>query len=188
MDMKSQKTFIGAVLTVFGGYFSGVITVLLRGVTESDLVARYLAAETRTDWLGAFLAGPFYVLLTLCCGVFLFGWLMVLPVVFYKSYGLGYTAGLFLACYGAKGFLPLGLCIFPSAAAESLLLIRSARDALPQSFSLFQGLRDGVSPCFFQGLKAYLLRSLVVFQCSAFVLLWDLFLSPLILSGIRDML
>ena len=187
ITMESNRTFLGAAVTVFAGYLSGVITVLLRGVKNGDLVLQYLNSQTETNWLRAFGAGPLYVLLVFCCGVFLFGWLVALPLVFYKSYGLGYTAGLFLAVYGAKGFLPLGLCVFPSAAAECLLLIRAARDALPLSFSLFRGWKGDTTP-FFQDLKPYFLRSLVIVQCSSFVLLWDLFLSPLILSGIRDLL
>lgn len=186
--MGSKKTFIAAAATVFGGYLSGVLTVLLRGGADTSLVLRYLNSETETNWLRAFESGPLYVLLVFCCGVFFFGWLTALPLVFYKTYGLGYTAGLFLAAYGTKGFLPLGLCLFPSAAAECLLLIRAARDALPQSFALFRGLKGGDAASFFQGIKSYFLRSLVIFQCSAFVLLWDLFLAPLILSGIRDLL
>ena len=184
--MGSNKTFLAAAVTVFAGYLSGVITVLVRG-GEGNLVLQYLNSQTETDWLRAFGTGPLYVLLVFCCGVFLFGWLIALPLIFYKSYGLGYTAGLFLAVYGTKGFLPLGLCVFPSAMAECLLLIRAARDALPLSFSFFRGWNGNVTP-FFQDLKPYFLRSLVIFQCSSFVLLWDLFLSPLILSGIREML
>ncbi len=185
--MKSKITFIAGAVTVFVGYLSGILTVLLQGNVDGDLVRRYLSAELGTDWLRAFETGPLYVLLVFFCGVFLFGWLAAFPLVFYKSYGLGYSAGLLLAVYGAKGFLPLGLCLFPSGAAECLLLIRAARDAVPQSYALFRGLQ-GDSTLFFAGLKGYLLRSLVIIQCSSFVLLWDLFLSPLILSGIRDML
>ncbi len=185
--MNSDRTFIAGAVTVFLGYLSGVLTVLLRGDGELSLVTQYLTSPPQTNWLRAFESGPLYVLLVLCCGVFFFGWLISLPLVFFKSYGLGYTAGLFLAVYGAKGFLPLGLCLFPSAMAECLLLIRAVRDALPLSFSLFRGW-NGDASSFFQRLKSYLLRSLVIFQCSAFVLLWDLFLSPLILSGIRDFL
>lgn len=185
--MGSNKTFLAAAVTVFAGYLSGVLTVLFRGGVDTALVLQYLNSETEANWLRAFGTGPLYVLLVFCCGVFLLGWLIALPLVFYKTYGLGYTAGLFLSVYGTKGFLPLGLCLFPSAAAECLLLIRAARDALPQSFLLFRGFKGDATP-FFQGIKSYFLRSLVIFQCSAFVLLWDLFLSPLILSGIRDLL
>lgn len=187
MDMSSARTFIAASLTVFFGYLSGVLTVFFRGGVSRDFALSYVASELTPQWLRAFESGPFYVLLVFLCGLFLFGWLFALPLIFYKSFGLGYTAGLFLAAFGAKGFLPLGLCLFPSAAAECVLLIRGARDALPQSFLLFRGMKGDAAP-FFQSLKPYLLRSLVIFQCSAFVLLWDLFLSPLILSGIRDLL
>lgn len=186
-DMGSSRTFAAAAVAVFGGYLAGVLSVLLRGEADTALVTDYLTSQTGTNWLQAFASGPFFVLLVLFCGVFFFGWLFALPLIFYKSYGLGYTAGLFLAALGTRGFLPLGLCLFPSAAAECVILIRGCRDALPMSFSLFRGLSQDATP-FFSALKSYLLRSLVLFQCSAFVLLWDLFLAPLILSGIRDLL
>ena len=185
--MGSNRTFAVAAVTVFCGYLAGVFSVLLRGGADLALVTQYLTAPSEINWTEAFVGGPLFVLLVLFCGVFFFGWLFVLPLVFYKAYGLGYTAGLFLAALGTRGFLPIGLCLFPSAAAECLLLVRSARDALPLSYALFRG-RCGDAKPFFDGVKSYLLRSLVVFQCSAFVLLWDLFLSPLILSGIRDLL
>lgn len=186
--MERNKMFLAASATVFLGYVSGILTVLFQGNADGELVAQYLASQTETNWLHAFESGPLFVLLVFLCGVFLLGWLVAFPLVFYKTYGLGYSAGLFLAVYGTKGFLPLGLCLFPSAAAECLLLIRAARDAVPQSFELFRGAVGKDSAPFFSGLKGYTLRSLVIFQCSSFVLLWDLFLSPLILSGIRDLL
>ena len=185
--MKSKISFIAAAVTVFVGYCSGVLTVLIRGEVDKTLVEQYLSSDLGTNWLRALETGPFYVLVVFLCGVFFFGWLLVLPLIFYKCYGLGYSAGLFLAAFGTKGFLPLGLCLFPSAAAECLLLIRAGRDAIPQSFLLFRGFGGEATP-FFAGLKGYFLRSLVIVQCSSFVLLWDLFLSPLILSGIRDLL
>jgi hypothetical protein len=185
--MKSKISFIAAAVTVFFGYFSGILTVLIRGEAEGTLVTQYLSSDLGTHWLRALETGPLYVVAVFLCGVFFFGWLAVLPLIFYKCYGLGYSAGLFLAVYGTKGFLPLGLCLFPSAAAECLLLIRAGRDAIPQSFLLFRGIQGDATP-FYDGLKGYFLRSIVIIQCSSFVLLWDLFLSPMILSGIRDLL
>ncbi len=185
--MKSKISFIAASVTVFAGYLSGILTVLLGGGADETLVTQYLSSDLGTNWLRGLETGPMYVIAVFLCGVFFFGWLAILPLIFYKCYGLGYSAGLFLAVYGAKGFLPLGLCLFPSAAGECLLLIRAARDAIPQSFLLFCGFSGDATP-FFHRLKGYFLRSLVIIQCSSFVLLWDLFLSPLILSGIRDLL
>ena len=184
--MGSKKTFLAAALTVFAGYLSGVLTVFFRG---GDLAAvrQFVRGTAELHWGQAFAAGPAFVVLTALCGVFLFGWLCVLPLIFYKSYGLGYTAGLFLAAFGTKGFLPVALCLFPSGITVSLLMIRVAKEALPLSFRLFRGISSDPKP-FFDSLKGFLLRSLVFVQCSAIVLLWDLFLSPLILSGIRDLL
>lgn len=187
IDVGTNRMFAVGAVTVFGGYIAGVLSVLLRGGTEVEAVRKYLSGEIGINWMQAFMSGPFFVLLVLFCGLFLFGWLLAMPILFYKSYGLGYTAGLFLAAMGTKGFLPLGLCLFPSAVAECVLLIYAFRDAFPMSFLLFRGL-SGEASDFFSGLKSYLLRSLVLFQCASFVLLWDLFLSPIILSGIRDLL
>ena len=185
--MKLKISFIAAAVTVFCGYLSGVLSVLLGGDVEGTIVEQYLFSDLGTNWLRGFETGPLYVIVVFLCGVFFFGWLIVLPLIYYKCYGLGYSAGLLLAVFGTKGFLPLGLCLFPSAVAECMLLIRAARDAIPQSFLLFRGF-GGDSASFFLGLKGYFLRSLVIIQCSSFVLLWDLFLSPMILSGIRDLL
>ncbi len=185
--MGSNRTFALGAVTVFLGYLVGVLTVMFRGGAGVDYVTEYLKSPTELNWMDAFASGPLFVLLVMFCGLFFFGWLFVFPLIFYKSFGLGYTAGLFLSALGTKGFLPLGLCLFPSAAAECVLLIRSARDAFPQSWMLFCGLfRDPTG--FFNSLRGYLLRSLVLFQCTSFVLLWDLFLAPLILTGIRDLL
>lgn len=185
--MGSQRYFAAGGVTVFAGYLTGILTVLLRGQGNAQEVMGYLTSDLRPDWFQGFVSGPLFVLLVQFCGVFLFGWLFIFPLIFYKSYGLGYTAGLFLGALGTKGLLPLGLCLFPSALAECLLLIFAAKEAFPQSLALFHGLQGGGTG-FFEGVRRYLLRSLVLFQCSSFVLIWDLFLSPLILSGIRDML
>lgn len=166
---------------------TGILTVLLGGRGDSQEVMAFLSADLQVDWLQGFVSGPLFVLLVQFCGIFLLGWLFIFPLIFYKSYGLGYTAGLFLGALGTKGLLPLGLCLFPSAVAESLLLIFAAKEAFPQSLALFQGLKEGGKE-FFDGVRRYLLRSLVLLQCTSFVLIWDLFLSPLILSGFRDML
>lgn len=184
--MDSKKRFALGAGVVFLGYLSGAVTVLFRGA-DADLVARYLSSPAGTNWWQAFLSGPFFVLMTLCCGLFLFGWLAVYPLIFYKAYGFGYSAGLFLAALGTRGFLPLGLCLFPSAATECLLLVRASQDSFFQSLALFCGMKEDAGS-FFSSLRSYLLRGLVLFQCSAFVLLWDLFFAPLILSGIREYL
>lgn len=184
--MDRKKMFAVGSGVVFLGYLAGVVTVFFQGV-EEGYVTRYLSSLPSPRWGQAFLSGPFFLLLTLSCGLFLFGWLIVYPLIFYKAYGFGYSAGLFLAALGAKGFLPLGLCLFPSAAAECLLLARASRDAFPQSFALFRGMK-GEASSFFDSVRPYLLRSLVLFQCSSFVLLWDLFFAPLILSGVREYL
>lgn len=185
--MKRKTVFAVGILTVFAGYVTGVLTILFGGGVAGEYVEEYLSASPSPRWWDAFCSGPGFLLLALCCGVFFFGWLLLFPLVYYKAYGYGYTAGLFLAALGMKGLLPLALCLFPSALAECALLVFVCREAFPLSFSLFENLR-GRGEGFRDGLRGYLLHGLVLFQCSSFVLLWDLFLSPLILSGIREML
>ena len=185
--MKRKTVFIAGMLAVFAGYVTGVLTVLLGGGASDGYVEEYLSASPAPRWWEAFCNGPGFILLALCFGVFFFGWLLIFPLVFYKAYGYGYTAGLFLAALGTKGFLPLALCLFPAALAECALLAFVCREAFPLSFALF-GARTGKGDAFEAGLRPYLLHGLVLLQCSSFVLLWDLFLSPRILSGIREML
>ncbi len=185
--MDKKRMFAVGTVTVFAGYLAGVLTVMLGGGGGKDYVFSYVTAVASPDWWQAFLKGPFFVLLILCFGVFFFGWLLVYPLLYYKAYGYGYTAGLFLAALGTKGFLPLGLCLFPSAAAECALMIRAAGDAFPLSFSLFRSLK-GNPEVFFSSLRGYFLQGLVLFQCTSFVLLWDLFMAPLILSGIGEII
>ena len=185
--MVKNRMFVVGAITVFAGYLAGVLTVLFAGGASGDYLRRFLTSQATPNWLAAFLSGPFFVLLVYFCGVFFLGWLFVFPLLYYKSYGYGYTAGLLLAGLGGRGFLPLALCLFPSAVAECLLLVCMAREALPQSVALFQS-RKGDAQAFLSGLSSYLLHGLVWVQCSAFVLLWDLFLSPLILSGISEIL
>lgn len=184
--MNSRTTLALGSGTVFSGYLAGVISVLISGGAPGA-AEQYLSAEATPDWWLGFLSGPLFVLLAGLCGVFLLGWLTVYPLVFYKAYGLGYTAGLLLAAYGTKGFLPLGLCLFPSAAGEFVLLIRQGQLAFPTSLALLRHCR-GAEGNIAGELRRYALRSLVLLQCSSAVLLWDLFLSPLILSGIRNFL
>lgn len=184
--MKRDYGFFAGAATCLCGYVAGAITVLLRG-GDGNAVEAFLAAEVQRDWLSALLAGPGHLLPVLGCGLFLFGWLVALPLVFYRTFGLGYTAGLFLSALGTKGFLPLGLCLFPSAAGECLLLIRAVREALPQSWDLFRG-RLGDNSAFAARWRGYCLRGIVSLQLSSALMLWDLYLSPLILSGIRDLL
>ena len=183
-EMKPKYVFAAGTLTVFAGYFSGVLTVFFGGGAEDSYVSAYLSSTPSVRWLEAFLNGPGYLFLTLCCGVFLLGWFLVFPLIFYKAYGYGYTAGLFLAALGTKGLIPLGLCLFPPAVAECALLVCACKEVFPLSFSLFRG----ASKDFTKGLRPYLLHGLVLFQCSSFVLLWDLFLAPLLLEGVREML
>ena len=185
--MKGTAFFATGVLSVLGGYVGGCLTVLLGGGSEQDAVAEYLSGEGQISWLRALEGGPLYLLLLLFCGLFFFGWVFVYPLVVYKAYGYGYTAGIFLSALGIRGLLPLGFCLFPSALAECLLLVYGAKEAFPQSFALFSGLREGGGN-FFGGLRPYLLRALVLFQCSSFVLLWEVFLSPKILEAIGEML
>lgn len=185
--MKPKTVFAVGMLTVFFGYVAGVLTVLFAGGAGAGYVEDYLAASPAPRWWDAFCNGPGFVLLALCCGVFFFGWLLIFPLVYYKAYGYGYTAGLFLASLGAKGLLPLALCLFPAALAECAILVCVCREAFPLSLSLFVGLRRAGKPLGTE-IRVFLMHGLVLFQCSSFVLLWDLFLSPLILSGIREML
>jgi len=185
--MKATVYYALGTLTVLGGYVAGCLTVIFSGENGTEYVARYLSQSASLSWGRAFAAGPLYLLILLFCGLFFFGWLCVYPLIGYKAYGYGYTAGLFLSAMGYRGLLPLGLCLFPSAVAECALLVRASREAFPQSFALFSGLRDG-GDVFFSGLRGYLLRGLVLFQCSSFLLLWDLFLAPAILNGLRQML
>jgi hypothetical protein len=117
----------------------------------------------------------------------LLGWLFLFPLLFYKAYGFGFSAGLFFAAMGTKGLLPLSLCVFPSALAQCLMLVFAAKDAFPLSLSLFLGIR-GSPAAFFESLRPYFLRGLVLLQCSSILLLWDLYLSPLILDGLRSVL
>ncbi|MBQ1217609.1 MAG: hypothetical protein IIX85_06590 [Clostridia bacterium] len=181
---RSDRMFFVACVTVLLGYLAGVIVVSLHG-GDTSLVTSYLAAEPRTDWLSALGSGPAFVLGILCCGLFLFGWLGALPLAFYKAYGLGYTAGLFLSALGTSGYLPLALCLFPSALGICLLMAVALRDALPLSYDLFRGwLCKKERPL--PDLKSYLLRSLTLFQCSSFLLLWDLFLAPLLLTSLQN--
>lgn len=176
--------FFVACITVLLGYLTGVIAVSFYGGDES-LVSSYLTSEPCTDWLSAFGSGPAFVLGIVCCGLFLFGWLAALPLAFYKAYGLGYTAGLFLSALGTAGYLPLALCLFPSALGVCLLMAVALRDALPLSYDLFRGwLCKKERPL--PDLKSYLLRSLTLFQCSSFLLLWDLFLAPLLLTSLQN--
>ncbi len=184
--MNRKPMFSVACLTIFAGYLTGVGAVLLRTPDLSPARA-YLEQPLQLQWGQAFLAGPAFVLGAILCGVFLFGWLAVFPLIFYKAFGLGYSAGLFFAAFGWKGILPVGLCLFPSAAIECLLLVKVAPMAFDQSWALFRG-EGGEKRGFFEEWKAYLLRSTVLLQCSAFVMLWDLYLSPLMLSAFRDFL
>ncbi len=184
--MNRKPLFFLSCLPVFLGYPAGILTVFFT-VPDVSAAERFLSASPSQNWGQSFLSGPAFVFGTVLCGVFLFGWLAVFPLVFYKAFGLGYSAGLFLGAFGLRGLLPVGLCLFPSALVETLLLIRASRDAFVQSRALFRGFSADPTP-FFSGLKAYLLRSLVLLQCSAFVVLWDLFLSPLMLSSFRDLL
>lgn len=185
--MKGTALFATGVLFVLGGYVGGCLTVLLGGGTGADAVTGYLSGGGEVSWLRALESGPLYLLVLLFCGLFLFGWLFVYPLVGYKAYGYGYTAGVFLSALGVRGLLLLGFCLFPSALAECLLLVYGAKAAFPQSFALFSGFREG-GACFFRELRPYLLRALVLFQCSSFVLLWEVFLFPNILGAIREML
>lgn len=186
-DMDKKRIFAVGAVTVFAGYLAGVLTVVFGGGVGGKYVEQYFAQTPRIDWWSGFLSGPFFVLLAYFCGLFFLGWLFVFPLLYYKAYGYGYTAGLFLATLGVKGLLPLGLCMFPSAAAECVLLVCIARDAFPLSFSLFRSWR-GETEAFSAHLRSYLLHGLVLLQCSSFVLLWDLFLAPLMQSGIGEML
>ncbi len=184
--MNRKTLFFIAAVPVFAGYLTGVGAIFFGNPDLSPTVT-FLEESVSQSWGQAFLAGPTFVLGALFCGLFLFGWLTVFPLVFYKAFGLGYSAGLFFAAFGWKGILPVGLCLFPSAAVECLLLVQASREAFGQSWALFRGWK-GDSAEFFGKLKAYLLRGVVLVQCSAFVMLWDLFLSPVILSIFRDLL
>lgn len=182
--MREKTYFAIGALSVLVGYAVGVLAVFLGEGTDR---VSFSDASLQPDWLRAFASGPLFVIGAVACGVCFFGWLAVYPLLFYKSYALGYSAGLLLASFGMRGMLPLGLCLFPSAAAECMLLVRASSQAFESSFRLFRGSGEGARS-FYDGLCGYLMQGLTMIQCSSFVLIWDLFLSPCILAQMRELL
>lgn len=180
--MRKKTGFWVACGTVVCGYLCGIAAAWFRG-GETDLVREWFSASSVPRFGQAFCAGPVFVLAVLLCGFCVFGWLFVLPSVFLKAYGFGYTAGLFLAAMGTPGLLPLGLCVFPSSSAVCLLLIGAAQEALPFSVALGRSVRGDPLPE--SVLRTYLLHGLVLFQCTAFPMLWDLLPARWILGLLR---
>ena len=177
--MKDRTVLIVGCATLFCGYVCGGVALRLGGIPENVSALFSLSPSV----LSAFFTEAFPVAAVLLCGLCVFGWLLVCPLLFIRFFGLGYFAGLLLAVNGVKGLLPLGLCLFPSAAVEGILLVCSAREATSFSVAL-AGSMCG-RPITPSAPENYAFHALSLFQTSALCMLWDLCPAPLIAAFLQ---
>ena len=185
--MSSRWLLAVPCAAAFLGYTGGFSSVVWLGHGETSAVASYLSASAAPDWGRALCGAPLFLAALLLCGVSIAGWLFVYPLVFYRFFGFGYTAGLFVSALGTKGMIPLLLCLFPSALVEGILLICAAQKALPCSVDLLQRLKTGRTLPEAEPTR-YLMHGLILFQCTSFVQLWDLYPARWIKDALSDLL
>lgn len=181
------KYLFSSLITVFFGYLAGSYSVRNLSVSEIERLGRlsysiYSHDMFNTDFFSAFLNNSFFIILVFLAGLSVIGFLAVLPLIFYKSYGFGFSAALFYLVFGAKGIIPVITLLLPPAFIMFVLLIFSGADAL--SFSLNVLIAEDKHNSM-NRLKNYLIKGTIYSVLSFTLPAFDIFIYPLAVSLFR---
>lgn len=205
--MEKKKYRIMALVTALAGYAGGILSAFFASEESrkqmEEMVSLLFSGTSDGDFLSAFCSGPLFVLAEVCAGLFLFGFVLIFPILFFKTYGLGYSAGMCYAVLGSKGILTVLFGIFPSGVLVAVLMVTAAEDAFPFSLSFLKKKRtagyllvDGIkvggllepteAPVTEEkasfALERYLTRGLLLVLLSCASILADLYISPFLLN------
>ncbi|MDF2686802.1 MAG: hypothetical protein K0S55_1985 [Clostridia bacterium] len=182
MDKMStkRKYLLSTLLAVSFGYFAGAYSI--RGLSVSEIerlgklsYAIYNQDVFNTDFLTAFYNNSLFIIIILFAGLSVIGFLAVLPLIFYKSYGFGFSSAVFYLVFGAKGIIPVITLLLPTAFIIYILLIFSGADALCFSLNVLNGEDKHNSML---RLRDYLFKTVIYSVISLVVPFFDIVIYP----------
>ena len=177
---------VAAAALIFGtaaGIFAAIFS-------ETEIIEAYGAwfpgfyeCETCELWTKAAFSGPMFSAAVFIMGLFVFGYIFVLPIVFYYGYTFGFLTVCAVSCFGAS-VLPDIIFRLPAIAAICWLLCKGATSSIRFSTDAFSGLeffelRAKTSKYLGQGLSYVILSLFPMVYEAIFVPkilnLWDSF-------------
>lgn len=183
MDKLSTKGkyLLSTLLAVFFGYLAGAYSVRSLGISEIERLGKlsysiYEQDVFNTDFFTSFSNSSLFIIIVLIAGLSVIGFLTVLPILFYKSYGIGFSAAIFYLVFGAKGIIPVITLLLPAALIIFILLIYSGAEALSFSMNVLNG-EDRHNSLL--RLKSYLFKSTIYSILSLIIPIFDIVIYPL---------
>lgn len=171
-----------SLFSIISGTLSGCIASLLQTTDVSDVYGAWLRGfyqcEAMELWIKSIFSTVFYPLLIFILGFFIFGYICVLPIIFYHGYTFGFLVTCTVRCFGILS-LPNIIVKIPTVFLIACILIKEATLTIKFSSSLLcepsnENIRKRTSK--------YLITGMVCMFFSGIPLLYDVFLAPVLLN------
>jgi hypothetical protein len=175
-----KKYLLSTILAVSFGYFAGAYSVRGLSISEIERLGKlsyeiYNQDVFNTNFFTAFCNSSLFIIIILLAGLSVVGFLAVLPLIFYKSYGFGFSAAIFYLVFGAKGIIPVTTLLMPAAFVIYILLIFSGADALCFSLNVLNG-EDRHNSLL--RLRDYLFKTIIYSILSLIIPFFDIIVYP----------